>query len=184
MVSAPGESLRCVNCVVCACGVLPVPCSRHPIPLSSPALAIPSPALAIPSPCHPIPCPALPSASLLRFIRVRSRAADGPMPQTREHILLARQIGVPNLVVYLNKCDMVNDPELLELVEMEIKGRSPLVAVAAACSPDLCTYAHAYVYVCVRVCVCMYVCGYVYVCMCACCVCMCACMCMYVCMYV
>jgi len=43
-------------------------------------------------------------------------APDGPMPQTREHILLARQIGVPSLVVFLNKCDMVNDPELLELV--------------------------------------------------------------------
>jgi len=48
-------------------------------------------------------------------------APDGPMPQTREHILLARQIGVPNLVIYLNKCDMVSDAELLELVEMEIK---------------------------------------------------------------
>ncbi|MFT7144375.1 MAG: elongation factor Tu [Alphaproteobacteria bacterium] len=48
-------------------------------------------------------------------------AADGPMPQTREHILLARQVGVPALVVYLNKCDMVDDEELLELVEMEIR---------------------------------------------------------------
>ncbi|MGD0108387.1 MAG: elongation factor Tu [Rhodopila sp.] len=48
-------------------------------------------------------------------------AADGPMPQTREHILLARQVGVPALVVYLNKCDMVDDPELLELVEMELR---------------------------------------------------------------
>jgi elongation factor Tu len=47
-------------------------------------------------------------------------ATDGPMPQTREHILLARQIGVPNLVVFLNKCDMVDDEELLELVEMEV----------------------------------------------------------------
>ena len=47
-------------------------------------------------------------------------AADGPMPQTREHILLARQVGVKYIVVYLNKCDMVDDPELLELVEMEI----------------------------------------------------------------
>ena len=47
-------------------------------------------------------------------------AADGPMPQTREHILLARQVGVKFIVVYLNKCDMVDDPELLELVEMEI----------------------------------------------------------------
>jgi len=48
-------------------------------------------------------------------------AADGPMPQTREHILLARQVGVPNIVVYLNKCDMVDDEELLELVEMEVR---------------------------------------------------------------
>ena len=48
-------------------------------------------------------------------------AADGPMPQTREHILLARQVGVPALVVYLNKCDQVDDPELLELVEMEVR---------------------------------------------------------------
>ncbi|CAI3924883.1 Translation elongation factor EF-Tu [Commensalibacter communis] len=48
-------------------------------------------------------------------------AADGPMPQTREHILLARQVGVPALVVFMNKCDQVDDPELLELVEMEIR---------------------------------------------------------------
>ena len=48
-------------------------------------------------------------------------AADGPMPQTREHILLARQVGVPALVVFLNKCDMVDDPELLELVEVEVR---------------------------------------------------------------
>jgi len=48
-------------------------------------------------------------------------AADGPMPQTREHILLARQVGVQYIVVYLNKCDMVDDPELLELVEMEVR---------------------------------------------------------------
>ena len=48
-------------------------------------------------------------------------AADGPMPQTREHILLARQVGVPALVVFLNKVDMVDDPELLELVEMELR---------------------------------------------------------------
>ncbi|MGI6103139.1 MAG: elongation factor Tu [Patescibacteria group bacterium] len=48
-------------------------------------------------------------------------AADGPMPQTREHILLAHQVGVPEIVVYLNKCDMVDDPELLDLVEMEIR---------------------------------------------------------------
>ena len=48
-------------------------------------------------------------------------AADGPMPQTREHILLARQVGVPAIVVYLNKVDLVDDPELLDLVEMEIR---------------------------------------------------------------
>jgi len=48
-------------------------------------------------------------------------AADGPMPQTREHILLARQVGVPKIVVYMNKCDQVDDAELLELVEMEIR---------------------------------------------------------------
>ena len=48
-------------------------------------------------------------------------AADGPMPQTREHILLARQVGVPALVVYLNKVDQVDDEELLELVEMEVR---------------------------------------------------------------
>src|SRR5450756_1363986 len=48
-------------------------------------------------------------------------AADGPMPQTREHVLLARQVGVPYIVVFLNKADMVDDPELLELVEVEIR---------------------------------------------------------------
>jgi len=48
-------------------------------------------------------------------------ASDGPMPQTREHILLARQVGVPYIVVFLNKCDMVDDAELLELVEMEVR---------------------------------------------------------------
>src|SRR5687767_5526364 len=48
-------------------------------------------------------------------------AADGPMPQTREHILLARQVGVPYIVVFLNKVDMVDDPELLELVELEVR---------------------------------------------------------------
>ena len=48
-------------------------------------------------------------------------AADGPMPQTREHILLARQVGVPYIVVYMNKCDMVDDAELLELVELEVR---------------------------------------------------------------
>ncbi len=48
-------------------------------------------------------------------------ATDGPMAQTREHILLARQVGVPYIVVFLNKCDMVDDEELLELVEMEVR---------------------------------------------------------------
>jgi elongation factor Tu len=48
-------------------------------------------------------------------------AADGPMPQTREHILLARQVGVPKIVVFLNKCDLIDDEELLELVEMEVR---------------------------------------------------------------
>ncbi|HRQ98777.1 MAG TPA: elongation factor Tu [Candidatus Syntrophosphaera sp.] len=48
-------------------------------------------------------------------------AADGPMPQTREHILLARQVGVPAIVVFMNKCDLVDDPELLDLVEMEVR---------------------------------------------------------------
>ena len=48
-------------------------------------------------------------------------AADGPMPQTREHILLARQVGVPYIVVFMNKTDMVDDEELLELVEMEVR---------------------------------------------------------------
>ena len=48
-------------------------------------------------------------------------AADGPMPQTREHILLSSQVGVPYIVVFLNKCDMVDDEELLELVEMEVR---------------------------------------------------------------
>ena len=48
-------------------------------------------------------------------------ATDGPMAQTREHILLARQVNVPYIVVFLNKCDMVDDEELLELVEMEVR---------------------------------------------------------------
>src|SRR5260370_35404936 len=48
-------------------------------------------------------------------------AADGPMPQTREHLLLARQVGVPKLVVFLNKVDLVDDPDLLELVELEMR---------------------------------------------------------------
>ena len=48
-------------------------------------------------------------------------ATDGPMPQTREHILLSRQVGVPYIMVFMNKCDMVDDEELLELVEMEVR---------------------------------------------------------------
>src|ERR671931_377075 len=48
-------------------------------------------------------------------------AVDGPMPQTREHVLLARQVNVPQIVVYLNKCDLVDDPELLDLVELEVR---------------------------------------------------------------
>ena len=48
-------------------------------------------------------------------------AADGPMPQTREHLLLARQVGVPHLVVFMNKCDLVEDAELLDLVEMDLR---------------------------------------------------------------
>ncbi len=54
-------------------------------------------------------------------------AADGPMPQTREHILLARQVGVPSMVVFMNKCDMVDDPELLDLVELELRELLSLV---------------------------------------------------------
>ena len=56
-------------------------------------------------------------------------AADGPMPQTREHILLARQVGVPYIVVFLNKCDMVDDKELLELVEVEVRDLADEVRV-------------------------------------------------------
>ena len=48
-------------------------------------------------------------------------ATDGPMPQTKEHVLLARQVGVPKIVVYLNKVDLIDDPDLLELVEEEIR---------------------------------------------------------------
>ena len=68
-------------------------------------------------------------------------ATDGPMPQTREHVLLARQVGVPSIVVALNKADMVDDPELLELVELEIRDLlneyefpgddAPVIAVSA-----------------------------------------------------
>src|SRR5262249_58400887 len=76
-------------------------------------------------------------------------AADGPMPQTREHVLLARQVNVPHIVVFLNKCDMVDDPELLELVELEVRellnkydfpgDTTPIVkgaAAEAAAGPD------------------------------------------------
>jgi elongation factor Tu len=61
-------------------------------------------------------------------------ATDGPMQQTREHILLARQVGVPAMVVYMNKCDLVDDPELLDLVEMEIRGFSPSTTFPATIS--------------------------------------------------
>ena len=63
-------------------------------------------------------------------------AADGPMPQTREHILLARQVGVPALVVFMNKCDMVDDPELLDLVELEVRELSVEVPVPGRQDPD------------------------------------------------
>merc|ERR1719263_1058664 len=73
-------------------------------------------------------------------------APDGPMPQTREHILLARQIGIPKLVVFVNKCDAVEDEELLELVEMEVQEllefyefpaeETPIVRGSALCALD------------------------------------------------
>ena len=63
-------------------------------------------------------------------------AADGPMPQTREHILLARQVGVPALVVFMNKCDMVDDPELLDLVELEVRELLIVVPVPGRQDPD------------------------------------------------
>ena len=63
-------------------------------------------------------------------------AADGPMPQTREHILLARQVGVPDVVVFLNKIDLVDDPELLELVEMEVRELLTQVQVPRRRHPD------------------------------------------------
>ena len=62
-------------------------------------------------------------------------AADGPMPQTREHILLARQVGVPYIVVFMNKCDMVDDAELLELVEMEVRELLTQVRISRATRP-------------------------------------------------
>ena len=63
-------------------------------------------------------------------------AADGPMPQTREHILLARQVGVPAMVVFMNKCDMVDDPELLDLVEMEVRELLSTLPVPGRRHPD------------------------------------------------
>ena len=63
-------------------------------------------------------------------------AADGPMPQTREHILLARQVGVPYIVVFLNKVDMVDDPELLDLVELEVRELLSTVRVPRGRHPD------------------------------------------------
>ena len=63
-------------------------------------------------------------------------ASDGPMAQTREHILLARQVGVPAIVVFLNKCDQVDDPELLELVEMEVREPCPSTSSPATTSPS------------------------------------------------
>ena len=81
-------------------------------------------------------------------------AADGPMPQTREHILLARQVNVPSMVVFLNKVDMVEDKELIELVEMEVRDlltkynfpgdKTPIIkgsalnAMNCACAKDDC----------------------------------------------
>ena len=63
-------------------------------------------------------------------------ANDGPMPQTREHILLARQVGVPFMVVYLNKVDMVDDPELIELVELELRELLTPMSSPARMSPS------------------------------------------------
>lgn len=60
-------------------------------------------------------------------------AVDGPMPQTREHILLARQVGVPNIAVFMNKIDLVDDPELIELVEMEVGVFAALDCRSASC---------------------------------------------------
>jgi elongation factor Tu len=62
-------------------------------------------------------------------------AADGPMPQTREHILLARQVGVPYIIVYMNKADMVDDAELLELVEMEVRELLEQATTSPATTP-------------------------------------------------
>ena len=66
-------------------------------------------------------------------------AVDGPMPQTREHILLARQVGVPNICVFMNKIDLVDDPELIELVEMEVHPSISLNTRSVNSSPSTST---------------------------------------------
>ena len=66
-------------------------------------------------------------------------AVDGPMPQTREHILLARQVGVPNIAVFMNKIDLVDDPELIELVEMEVGSFTMFKSISASCCPSTST---------------------------------------------
>ena len=66
-------------------------------------------------------------------------AVDGPMPQTREHILLARQVGVPNIAVFMNKIDLVDDPELIELVEMEVGSFTVIERRSASCCPSTST---------------------------------------------
>lgn len=66
-------------------------------------------------------------------------AVDGPMPQTREHILLARQVGVPNIAVFMNKIDLVDDPELIELVEMEVGSSTMFKSRSASCCPSTST---------------------------------------------
>ena len=66
-------------------------------------------------------------------------AVDGPMPQTREHILLARQVGVPNIAVFMNKIDLVDDPELIELVEMEVGSFALFQRRSASCCPSTST---------------------------------------------
>ena len=63
-------------------------------------------------------------------------AVDGPMPQTREHILLARQVGVPNIAVFMNTIDLVDDPELIELVEMEVGSFTMFKSRSASCCPS------------------------------------------------
>ena len=65
----------------------------------------------------------------MKLSLIHISATDGPMPQTREHILLVRQVNVPRLVVFLNKCDMVDDEEMLELVEMEMRELLSLIHI-------------------------------------------------------